>query len=261
MKYYDHPWVDSVLSSLSIEEKIAQSIFLATWSDRDIGHYTEIDRTIREYGIGGLVFFQGTPAKQVELIKHYQSISRVPLAIALDGEWGAGMRLEHLQDYPYQMTLGAINNDSLIYEMGKRVAEEFKLLGLTINLAPVADINNNPANPVINYRSFGEDRQLVAKKVQMYFNGMQDEGILATAKHFPGHGDTNTDSHYDLPLIKHTRERFDSLELYPFKAAIKEGIGAVMSAHLNIPALDSTSKLPSTLSKPVMTGLLKEELG
>jgi len=261
MKYYNHPWVDSVFSSLSIEEKIAQSIFLATWSDRDIGHYIEIDRTIRDYGIGGLVFFQGAPAKQAELINHYQSISRVPLATAMDGEWGAGMRLELLQDYTYQMTLGAINNDSLIYEMGMRIAEEFKLLGLTINLAPVADINNNPDNPVINYRSFGEDRHLVARKVQMYFTGMQDKGILATAKHFPGHGDTSTDSHYDLPVIKHTRERFDSLELYPFRTAIEGGIGAIMSAHLNIPALDTSSNLPSTLSKPIMTGLLKEELG
>ncbi|MEE4215679.1 MAG: glycoside hydrolase family 3 N-terminal domain-containing protein, partial [Bacteroidales bacterium] len=261
MRYYEHPWVDSLLSSMSIEEKIAQSIFLATWSNRDIGHYTEIDRAIREHAIGGLVFFQGTPSKQVELINHYQSVSRVPLAIALDGEWGAGMRLDNIQDYPYQMTLGAINNDSLIYEMGKRIAEEFKLLGLTINLAPVADINNNPDNPVINYRSFGENRKLVAGKVQMYFSGMQDNGILATAKHFPGHGDTSTDSHYDLPVIKHSRERFDSLELHPFREAIKGGIGAVMSAHLSIPALDSTSNLPSTLSQPVMTGLLKEELG
>ncbi|MFO7852928.1 MAG: glycoside hydrolase family 3 N-terminal domain-containing protein [Bacteroidota bacterium] len=261
MKYYDHPWVDSTLSTLSIEEKIAQSIFLATWSNKDIGHYIEIDSTIRKYGIGGLVFFQGTPEKQVELINHYQQVSNLPLAIALDGEWGAGMRLDSIQDYPYQMTLGAINNDSLIYEMGSRIAEEFKLLGLTINLAPVADINNNPDNPVINYRSFGENRNLVARKVIMYMEGLQDKGILATAKHFPGHGDTDIDSHYDLPVIIHSRQRFDSLELYPFKMAIEEGIGSIMSAHLNIPALDTTSDLPSTLSKKIMTGLLKEELG
>ncbi|MEA1887131.1 MAG: glycoside hydrolase family 3 N-terminal domain-containing protein [Bacteroidota bacterium] len=261
MRYYDHPWVDSIMSALSIEEKIAQSIFLATWSDKDIGHYTEIDRMIREYGIGGLVFFQGTPGKQVELIKHYQEISPLPLAIALDGEWGAGMRLDKMQDYPYQMTLGAINNDLLVYEMGSRIAEEFRLLGLTSNLAPVADINNNPDNPVINFRSFGENRNSVARKVIMYMEGLQDNGILATAKHFPGHGDTDTDSHYDLPVIIHGRQRFDSLELYPFKMAIQEGIGGIMSAHLNIPALDTTSDLPSTLSKKIMTGLLKEELG
>jgi len=261
MEYYDHPWVDSVYADMSIEEKIAQSIFIAAWSNKDIGHYTETGRLIREYKIGGLVFFQGTPAKHIELIKHYNEISEVPLSIALDGEWGAAMRLEDMQKYPYQMTLGAIHDDSLIYEMGSRIASEFKLLGLDINLAPVADINNNPANPVINYRSFGENRSSVAAKVGMYLRGMQDNGILATAKHFPGHGDTDTDSHFDLPVISHDRQRFDSLELYPFRMAISAGVGAVMSAHLHVPALDSSSRLPSTLSKPVMTGLLEDELG
>ncbi len=261
MKYYNDPWVDSVMGTLSLEEKIAQSIFIAAWSNRDINHYTEINRIIRENGIGGLVLFQGTPTKHVELIKHYQGISKVPLSFALDGEWGAGMRLDSLQYYPYQMTLGAINNDSLIYEMGRMVAEEFKLLGLNINLAPVADINSNRANPVINFRSFGEDRNSVARKAIMYMKGLQDNGILATAKHFPGHGDTKTDSHYDLPVLSHNQQRFDSLELYPFRMAIDSGIGAVMSAHLSIPAFDTTENLPSTLSKPVMTGLLKDKLG
>lgn len=249
------------MADLSLEEKIAQSIFLATWSNRDISHYTEIDSIIREHRIGGLVFFQGTPAKQVELINYYQSISDIPLAIAMDAEWGAGMRLDNMVDFPFQMTLGAIKNDSLIYEMGKRVAREFRLLGMHINLAPVADINNNPANPVINFRSFGEDRNSVARKVIMYMKGLQDNGILATAKHFPGHGDTNIDSHHDLPVLRHSRQRFYSLELYPFRMSVDSGIGAVMSAHLNIPAFDTTANLPSTLSKPVMTGLLKDELG
>ncbi len=261
MEYTDHPWVDSLISGMSLEQKIGQSIFVATWSDRNIGHYRETGDIIQEYGIGGLVFFQGTPAKQVELINHYQDLSDIPLAIALDGEWGAAMRLGQMQDYPFQMTLGAIVNDSLIYEMGRRVAGEFKLLGLDINLAPVADINNNPANPVINYRSFGENRDNVAAKLCMYLRGLQDNGVLATAKHFPGHGDTDTDSHYDLPVIRHNRQRFDSLELYPFRQAIEAGVGAVMSAHLNIPALDSSSGLPATLSPQVMTVLLKEELG
>jgi len=261
MSYYDHPWVDSVLSSMSIEEKIAQSIFIATWSDRDIEHYVEIDRLIREYGIGGLVFFQGTAEKHVELVDHYQDVSEIPLSIALDGEWGAGMRLYDMEDFPYQMTLGAIKDDSLIYEMGERVAAEFRLLGIDLNLAPVADINNNPDNPVINFRSFGENRERVAEKVIMYMKGLQDNGVLATAKHFPGHGDTNTDSHHDLPVLAHSMERFDSLELYPFKKAIEEGIGGVMSAHLSIPAYDTTPDLSSTLSKNIMTGLLKEQLG
>lgn len=261
MKYYNHPWVDSLIAEMTIEQKIAQSIFLPTWSNRDIGHYTDIDSIIRKYKVGGLVFFQGTPAKQVELINHYQSISDVPLAIAMDAEWGTGMRLDNMEDFPFQMTLGAINDDSLIYEMGKKVAREFKLLGMHINLAPVADINNNPDNPVINFRSFGEDRNTVSRKVIMYIKGMQDNGILATAKHFPGHGDTSTDSHYDLPVLTHSRQRFDSLELYPFRMSIDKGVGGIMSAHLSAPALDTSSNLPSTLSKQIMTGLLKDELG
>lgn len=260
LQYCNHPWVDSVISEMTIEEKIAQSIFIATWSNRDISHYMDVDRTIREHGIGGLVFFQGTPDKQVELIKHYQDISEIPLGIALDGEWGPGMRLDNIQDYPYQMTLGAISNDSLIYDMGRRIASQLKLLGININLAPVADINNNPFNPVINFRSFGENRDKVTRKVLMYMKGMQDNGVLATAKHFPGHGDTDTDSHHDLPVLFHSRQRFDSLELYPFKHAIDNGIGAIMSAHLNIPAFDTTTNLSSTLSKKIMTGLLKNEL-
>jgi len=261
MKYYDHPWVDSIMANMSMEDKIAQSLFVATWSNRDISHYTEIDRIIREYHIGGLVFFQGTAEKHVELVKHYQDISEIPLSIALDGEWGAGMRLYDMEDFPYQMTLGAIRDDSLIYEMGERVAYEYRLLGIDLNLAPVADINNNPDNPVINYRSFGENRERVSGKVIMYMKGMQDNGVLATAKHFPGHGDTNTDSHHDLPVLSHSIERFDSLELYPFRNAIDAGIGGVMSAHLNIPAYDNTPDLSSTLSKNIMTGLLREQLG
>ncbi|MCF8222226.1 MAG: serine hydrolase [Bacteroidales bacterium] len=261
LKYYDHPWVDSLMTELTMEEKVAQSIFMATWSNRDIGHYTDTDSLIRNHKIGGLVFFQGSPGKQVELINHYNSVSDIPLAVALDAEWGAAMRLDNLQDYPYQMTLGAVSDDSLIYRMGLRIAQELKLLGIDINLAPVADINNNSRNPVINYRSFGEDKNKVATRVNMYMKGLQDGGILATAKHFPGHGDTDTDSHHALPLLKHSRERFDSLELYPFIRAIESGIGGIMSAHLDIPSLNPQSNLPSTLSRPVMTDLLKKELG
>lgn len=260
LQHINHPWVDSVLSSLSVEEKIAQSIWMATWSDKDISHYVETNNIITQNGIGGLIFFQGSAEKQTELIKHYQSISKVPLAIAMDCEWGAGMRLDGIEDYPFQMTLGAITNDSLIFEMGEKIAQQFRLLGMQVNLAPVADINNNPQNPVINFRSFGENKEKVAVKTGMYTSGMQKHKILATAKHFPGHGDTDTDSHHNLPVIKHDRSRFESVELFPFKHLIKTGIGAVMSAHLSIPSLDSTINLPSTLSYPIITGLLKEEL-
>ena len=260
-KYINHPWVDSVLNSLTLNEQIAQCIWIAAYSNKDISHEVEITDLIRNYKIGGLVFFQGTPEKQAELTNYYQKISTVPLIIAMDAEWGAGMRLDNVDKFPYQMTMGAIKNDSLLYEMGVTVANQLKRLGVNVNFAPVADINNNPLNPVINYRSFGEDRENVTSKVTMYMKGMQDNGILATAKHFPGHGDTDTDSHYDLPLINNSRERFDSIELYPFRKLINSGIGSVMSAHLSIPSLDTTRNLPSTLSKPIITGLLKDDLG
>ncbi len=261
MKYMNHPWVDSVLNSLSPEQRIAQCIWIAGYSNRDVSHEVEISDLIRKYGVGGIVFFQGTPEKQAELTNYYQKISKVPLLISMDAEWGLGMRLQNVEKFPYQMTLGAITNDSLIYRMGEAIAAQCKRLGVHINLAPVADINNNAMNPVINYRSFGEDRERVTAKAMMYMKGMQDNGVLATLKHFPGHGDTNTDSHLDLPLITHPRERLDSIELFPFMNLINEGAGSVMTAHLNLPSLDSTSRLPSTLSPIIINGLLKTELG
>jgi beta-N-acetylhexosaminidase len=261
IKYMNHPWVDSVLNTLSPDQRIAQCIWIAGYSNRDISHEVEISDLIREYGVGGIVFFQGTPEKQAELTNYYQKISKVPLLISMDAEWGLGMRLQNVEKFPYQMTLGAITNDSLIYRMGEAIAAQCKRLGVHINLAPVADINNNAMNPVINYRSFGEDRERVTAKAMMYMKGMQDNGVLATLKHFPGHGDTNTDSHLDLPLITHPRERLDSIELFPFMNLINEGAGSVMTAHLNLPSLDSTSRLPSTLSPTIINGLLKTELG
>jgi beta-N-acetylhexosaminidase len=261
LKYMNHPWVDSVMKTLSTEQQIAQCLWVAGYSNKDVSHEVEISDIIRKYGIGGIIFFQGTAAKQAELTNYYRKISKVPLLIAFDAEWGVGMRLENVEKFPFQMTLGSIKNDSLIYQFGNAVASQFKRMGMQMNLAPVADININPQNPVINYRSFGENRDNVAAKAILYMKGMQDNGILATAKHFPGHGDTNIDSHLDLPLITHSRHRLDSIELYPFRKLIGEGIGSIMTAHLNLPSLDSTSKLPSTLSPVVINGLLKDELG
>ncbi len=261
ISFMNHPWVDSVMKTLTTDQQIAQCIWIAAYSNRDVAHEVEISDIIRKYGIGGLIFFQGTPEKQAELTNYYQKISRVPLLIAMDGEWGLGMRLSNVEKFPYQMTLGAIKNDSMIYKMGKAVAGQCRRLGVNINLAPVADINNNPLNPVINYRSFGENRENVASKASAYMKGMQDYGILATAKHFPGHGDTNVDSHYDLPVMNHTRARLDTLELFPFQKLINEGIGSIMTAHLNLPLLDSVSGLPSTLSPVIIKDLLKKELG
>jgi beta-N-acetylhexosaminidase len=261
LKYLNHPWVDSVMKTLSIDRQIAQCIWIAGYSNRDISHEEEICDIIRKYGVGGIVFFQGTAAKQAELTNYYQKISNVPLLISLDAEWGAGMRIENVEKFPFQMTMGAIANDSLIYKFGKAVALQFRRLGVQVNFAPVLDINVNAQNPVINYRSFGENRENVTSKSIMYMKGLQDNGILATGKHFPGHGDTNVDSHLDLPLINHSRTRLDSIELYPFRKLIGEGIGSIMVAHLNLPSLDTTSGLPSTLSNVIITGLLKENLG
>jgi beta-N-acetylhexosaminidase len=261
IKYLNHPWVDSVLKTLTPEQQIAQLIWIPAWSDKDISHSVEVIDIIRKYDIGGIIYFQGTPEKQAELTNFYQKISKVPLFIATDAEWGLGMRLNNVEKFPYQMTLVAIQNDSLIYLMGKAIGDQCKRLGINVNLAPVADINNNSLNPVINYRSFGENRKKVTAKTVMYMKGMQDNNILATAKHFPGHGDTDVDSHNDLPVINHSRSRLDSLELFPFSKLINEGICCVMTAHLRIPSLDTASNLPSTLSSAIINDLLKKEMG
>lgn len=255
------PWADSVYKTLNNEEKIAQLLHVAAYSNRDSNHINEIAGLIKNYKIGGLIFFQGGPVRQANQTNYYQSISKVPLMISIDGEWGLKMRLDSTIKFPYQMALGAIENDSLIYEMGREIGRHCTRIGIQVNFAPVADINNNPNNPVINYRSFGENKYKVTNKSLMYMKGMQDEFVLANAKHFPGHGDTDSDSHKSLPVINHSIERLDSLELYPFKTLINEGVASIMVAHLNIPSLDSTTNLASTLSKPIVTGLLKKKLG
>lgn len=254
-------WVDSVFNKLKRRDKVAQLFFIRAHTDKGKAYEAAVAETIKKYHVGGLVFFQGGPGRQVALTNTYQKISKVPLLIAMDAEWGLGMRLDSTISYPYQMTLGAIRDTNLIYEMGQKIAKDFKRIGMHINFAPVVDVNNNPSNPVINYRSFGDNKFNVAAKASSYMLGLQDEGIMVSIKHFPGHGDTNVDSHSDLPVLNFTKERLDSLELYPFKELIKKGASGVMVAHMNIPALDSTSRLPSTLSSPIVTGLLKEQLG
>ncbi len=254
-------WVDSVFNSLSQQQRIAQLFMVAAYSNKDLKHVKEIKALITDYNIGGLIWMQGGPIRQGKLANYYQSISKTPLLFSIDGEWGLSMRLDSTARYPKQMTLGAIQNDSLIYLMGRQIAKECKRIGLHVNFAPDADINNNPLNPVIGMRSFGENKYKVAEKSYMYMKGMQDEFVLATGKHFPGHGDTDSDSHKTLPQINHSAERLDSLELYPFKYLIEKGIGSMMVAHLNIPALDTTKNFPSTLSPKIVNDLLKKKLG
>lgn len=254
-------YADSVMNTLSRREKIAQLFMIPAWSGTDKANKQEVDSLIKNYKVGGLIFFQGGPMRQAQLYNYYQQQSQVPLLIGFDGEWGLSMRLDSTVRFPRQMTLGAIPNTSLIYQMGAEVARQFKLVGINVNFAPDIDINNNPSNPVINTRSFGEDREAVALKGGLYMEGMQDNGLLACAKHFPGHGNTDIDSHLGLPVINQSAQELDSMELYPFKKSISNGIGSVMIAHLNIPALDTTPDLPSTLSRPIVTDLLKTKMG
>ncbi len=254
-------WADSVFKRLSHKQRISQLFFVRAHTDKGKAYEDSIARVIKKEKIGGLVFFQGGPVRQATLTKHYQAQSKVPLLIAMDAEWGVGMRLDSTISYPYQMTLGAIQNNDLIEKMGNLIAQDMKLLGMHLNFAPVVDINNNPKNPVIGFRSFGDDKYKVAEKASAYLRGMKEEGLLTSLKHFPGHGDTDLDSHFDLPQLPFTKQRLDSVELYPFKQLITAGASGVMVAHMNIPSLDSTANLPSTLSKPIITGLLKEELG
>lgn len=261
LQYQMKQWVDSVFNTFSLDQKIGQLFMTKLYSNQDRKYEAEVKNIITSHHVGGLVVAQGGPMREARLINQCQKLSKTPLLVAIDAEWGLGMRLDSTMSFPYQMTLGAISDNQLIYTMGGEIADQLKMLGVNVNFAPVADINNNPANPVIGYRSFGEEKQNVAAKSLAYMRGMQGNGILATAKHFPGHGDTDTDSHMALPYLAQGKGRIDSLELYPFKLLIKEGLGSTMVAHLNIPALDSTQNLPSTLSKPIVTGLLKEKLG
>lgn len=253
-------WVDSVFNDLTPEERLGQLFMVAAYSNRDEKHYKEIDKLISEYNIGGLIFFQGGAYRQARLNNRYQSKAKVPLAIAMDAEWGIGMRLDSILDFPKQMTLGAIQDNKWIYEMGKEVANQFKALNMHINFAPVVDVNVNPNNPVIGYRSFGEDKFSVSDKGIAYMKGMQDHGIMANAKHFPGHGDTDVDSHYDLPVINHSVERMSEIELYPFRELMKDSLMSVMVAHLQVPSYDDRENMPTTLSNKVVTELLKNEL-
>jgi len=256
-------WVDSLFNSMSEAERLGQLFMIRAHSDKGPDHTAMVENLIKKHHVGGLCFFQGTPEKQVELINRYQALSpKVPLMVAIDAEWGLGMRLlGTTMSFPRQLMLGAITDNQPIYDMGKEIARQLLRVGVQVNFAPVADVNNNPANPVIGFRSFGEDRENVTAKSLQYMKGMQDNGVLACAKHFPGHGDTDVDSHFDLPVIRHDMARLDSIEFYPFRELVKAGIGSVMVAHLHIPALDNRPNRPTTLSRNTITTLLKEKMG
>ncbi len=254
-------WVDSVFKKLNRKQKIAQLMIIRAHSNLGADHVAEVTKLIKKYNVGGLCFFQGGPVRQANLTNYYQSIAKTPLMITIDGEWGLGMRLDSVINFPRNLLIGAVNDPKLVYNFGRAVGEQCKRIGIHVNFGPVVDVNNNPKNPVINDRSFGEDKYKVASYGIEYMKGMQDVGVMACAKHFPGHGDVEVDSHYDLPVINKTREQLDSLELYPFKQILKAGVGSVMVAHLYIPSIDTTTNQATSLSYKNVTGILKNELG
>ncbi len=254
-------WVNNIMNKLTLKEKIGQLFMIQAYSNKDEKHTKIIIKTIKKYHIGGLIFMQGTPEKQAELTNVFQATSKIPLLIGFDGEWGLNMRLQNSFRYPWNMTLGAVQNNDLIEQFGEQVGLHCKRIGININFAPVVDINTNPENPIIGNRSFGENKYNVTEKATAFINGIQRTGVLANAKHFPGHGDTSTDSHKTLPFLDFTTERLDSIELFPYKKLFKTNLASVMIAHLNVPSLEPEKGVPTSLSHKVVTELLKEKMG
>lgn len=253
-------WVDSVYNSLSIDQKIGQLFTIWVATKQGPEKMEEVANIIKKNHLGGLIFSLGNIKDQAIYTNKFQSISKVPLLIGMDAEWGIGMRLDDAFSFPYNMTLGALNDDNLIYQVGKRIGVHAKRLGVHMNYAPVTDINTNPNNPIIGSRSFGEDKINVSSKSLSYLLGMQSEGIMGSAKHFPGHGDTSQDSHKTLPTINFSEKRINQIELFPYRELIKNNLSSVMVAHMEIPSLEKESKKPSTLSKNIITKLLKKKM-
>lgn len=260
LKFKNDSWVNETLKKMTLEEKIAQLMMIPAFPELGDSNKTKVQQQIDLYKPGGILVMQGSPVETTKWINDFQQQSKTPLLIATDGEWGLSMRIDSVMKYPYAQAIGAVQDSIFIYQMGRDFGSQLKLMGIHMNFAPVADINTNPANPVINFRSFGEDKINVAKKAWWVAKGMQDAGVIPVAKHFPGHGDTSTDSHKTLPFLNHSKQRMDSLETFPFRYLSEQGICGVMSAHLNVPSLDE-SETPSSLSKKIITGYLKEEIG
>lgn len=254
-------WVDSLYQSMTLEEKLGQLFMVAAYSNKDSTHIHQIDKLICDSYIGGVIFFQGGPGRQARLTNRYQAESRVPLFVGIDAEWGLAMRLDSVQRFPWNMTLGAIKDLKLIEKVGAQYGKQSRRLGIHFNFAPVLDINTNPKNPIIGNRSFGEDKNAVTDRALALMLGIQKEGVLATGKHFPGHGDTAVDSHYALPTVGFPKSRLEEVELYPYKKLFSEGLASVMVAHLNVPALEPRAGYPSSLSYNVVTNTLQNELG
>ncbi len=259
-----HRWADSVFNSLSDDQRIAQLMVIRTSTIKDGQAFffdEQVDSLISKYNVGAVCLFQGTPVQQAALINRIQRMAKTPVMVCVDGEWGLGMRFGGVQNFPFQLTMGAMTDAETVYQVGRAIGRQCRRIGIHVNYAPVVDINNNPANPVIGIRSFGEDKYKVGLMGSRIMEGMQQEGVMACAKHFPGHGDVSVDSHFDLPVINKTMAQLDSLELYPFREIFKKGIGSVMVAHLSIPAIDDEKNKPTSISYKNITGLMRNELG
>ena len=254
-------WVDSIYNKMSLDEKIGQLFMVAAYSSKEDSRAADVEKLIKQYKIGGLIFFKGGPLRQAKLTNRFQAISKTPLFIGNDAEWGLSMRLDSTYKYPFNMTLGSIRDANLLEKMGSQMGAECKLMGIHFNFAPVLDINTNASNPIIGIRSFGEDKTLVTNSAIALMKGIQSKGVFATGKHFPGHGDTSTDSHLTLPTINFSKERINLVELYPYKRMFDAGLESVMVAHLSVPSLENRSAVPSSISYNVVTNLLQNDLG
>ena len=254
-------WVDKTYNSLSQEEKLGQLFIVALYTNKGEEYIQNVRNLVQNEQLGGLILMQDDAEREINLLNEFQKTTKVPMMIGMDAEWGLFQRIPTAHKFPWAMTLGAIQDKKLIYEMAAKIAEDSKRMGINWDFAPVVDVNTNPNNPIIGNRSFGSEVDNVVKSATAYSNGLQDQNILAAIKHFPGHGDTSTDSHLDLPVVSHNLERLNAIELAPFKALMDKNVGGVMIAHLYVPALESEKGIPASLSKKIITGILKEKYG
>ena len=252
-------YADSLYAKLSMDERIGQLYIVALYTNKDQNHISGVRKLVEQERIGGIILMQDDAEQEIALVNEFQKKSRVPMLFGMDAEWGLYQRIKTAHKFPWAMTLGAIQDNNLVYEMASKIAEDAKKMGIYWNFAPVVDVNTNPKNPIIGNRSFGSDVQNVIAKSQAYAQGLQDNGVLAAIKHFPGHGDTDVDSHLDLPVIKHSLERLNKIELAPFKALMDKKIGGAMIAHLYVPQLEKGKNIPASISYDIVTNLLKNK--
>ena len=252
-------YADSLYAKLSIDERIGQLYIVALYTNKDQNHISGVRKLVEQERIGGIILMQDDAEQEIALVNEFQKKSRVPMLFGMDAEWGLYQRIKTAHKFPWAMTLGAIQDNNLVYEMASKIAEDAKKMGIYWNFAPVVDVNTNPKNPIIGNRSFGSDVQNVIAKSLAYAQGLQDNGVLAAIKHFPGHGDTDVDSHLDLPVVKHSLERLNKIELAPFKALMDKKIGGAMIAHLYVPQLEKGKNIPASISYDIVTNLLKNK--